>query len=65
MYLFLATNVLGTPLTTSLDELKRMAIQSVFESDEVKQLKEQKQIAELKGKLQQYSEENLCNIRVP
>ncbi len=46
--LFLATNVLGTPLTTTLEELTRTAIQSVFESDEVKQLKEQKQIADLK-----------------
>lgn len=46
--LYLLTNVLGTPITTSLDELTRMAIQSVFESEEVKLLKEQKQIAELK-----------------
>lgn len=46
--LFLITNVLGTPLTTTLEELTRMAIQSVFESEEVKQLKEQKKIAELK-----------------
>jgi hypothetical protein len=46
--LFLATNVLGTPLTTTLEELTRMAIQSVFENDEVKKLKEQKEIAELK-----------------
>ena len=46
--LYLVTNVLGTPLTTTIDELTRMAIQSVFESEEVKLLKEQKQIAELK-----------------
>ena len=46
--LFLVTNVLGTPLTTTIDELTRKAIQSVFESEEVKLLKEQKQIAELK-----------------
>lgn len=46
--LYLLTNVLGTPITTTLDELTRIAIQSVFESEEVKQLKEQKQIAELK-----------------
>lgn len=46
--LYLLTNVLGTPVTTTIEELTRMAIQSVFESNEVKQLKEQKQIAELK-----------------
>lgn len=46
--LYLLINILGTPITTTLDELPRMAIQSVFESKEVKQLKEQKQIAEIK-----------------
>lgn len=46
--LYLLTNVLGTPITTTIDELTRVAIQSVFESEEIKQLKEQKQIAELK-----------------
>ena len=46
--LYLITNVFGTPLTTTLDELTRMAIQSVFESEEIKQLKEQKKVAELK-----------------
>lgn len=46
--IYLLTSVLGTPLTTTLDELTRMAIQHVFESDEVRQLKEQKEIAELK-----------------
>lgn len=46
--LYLVTNVFGTPLTTTIEELTRMAIQSVFESEEVKLLKEQKQIAELK-----------------
>lgn len=46
--LYLITNVLGTPLTTTLDELTRMSIQSVFESEEIKQLKEQKKVAELK-----------------
>ena len=35
-------------LLLHLEELTRMAIQSVFESEEVKQLKEQKKIAELK-----------------
>lgn len=46
--IYLVTNVLGTPITTTLEELTRIAIQSVFESEEVKNLKEQKQIAELK-----------------
>ena len=46
--LYLVTNIFGTPLTTAIDELTRMAIQSVFESEEVKLLKGQKQIAELK-----------------
>lgn len=46
--LYLLTNVLGTPITTTLDELTRIAVQTVFESEEVKQLKEQKQIAEIK-----------------
>ena len=46
--LYIITTLLGTPLTTSIDELTRMAIQSVFESTEVKQLKEQKEIAEIK-----------------
>ena len=46
--LYLVTNVFGTPLTTTIEELTRMAIQSVFESEEAKLLKEQKQIAELK-----------------
>lgn len=46
--LYFITNFLGTPLTTTIDELTRMAIQSVFESEEVKQLKEEKKIAELK-----------------
>lgn len=46
--LYIITNVLGTSITTTLDELTRMAIQSVFESEEIKQLKEQKKEAELK-----------------
>lgn len=46
--LYIITNLLGTPLTTTIEELTRMAIQSFFESEEVKQLKEQKEIAELK-----------------
>lgn len=46
--LYIITTLLGTPLTTAIDELTRTAIQSVFESAEVKQLKEQKEIAELK-----------------
>lgn len=46
--LYIITTLLGTPLTTAIDELTRMAIQSVFESAELKQLKEQKEIAELK-----------------
>ncbi|MGM9796143.1 MAG: hypothetical protein ACI3ZY_00920 [Parabacteroides sp.] len=46
--LYIITTLLGTPLTTAIEELTRMAIQSVFESTEVKQLKEQKEIAELK-----------------
>lgn len=46
--LYIITTLLGTPLTTAIDELTRMAIQSVFESVEIKQLKEQKEIAELK-----------------
>lgn len=46
--LYIITNLLGTPLTTTIDELVRMTIQSVFESKEIKQLKEQKEIAELK-----------------
>lgn len=46
--LYIITTLLGTPLTTAIDELTRMAIQSFFESAEVKQLKEQKEIAELK-----------------
>lgn len=46
--LYIITTLLGTPLTTTIDELTRMAIQTVFESTEIKQLKEQKEIAELK-----------------
>ena len=46
--LYIITTLLGTPLTTTIEELTRMAIQLVFESTEVKQLKEQKEIAELK-----------------
>jgi len=46
--LYLITNVLGTPITTALDELTRMAIQSVFKNEEIKQLKEQKKAADLK-----------------
>lgn len=46
--LYILTNLLGTPLTTTLDELTRMAIHAIFETEEIKQLKEQKQIAELK-----------------
>lgn len=46
--LYIITTIFGTPLTTAIDELTRMAIQSVFESAEIKQLKEQKEIAELK-----------------
>ena len=46
--LYIITNLLGTPLTTAIDELTRMAIQSVFEREEIRQLKEQKKIAELK-----------------
>ena len=46
--LYIITTLLGTPLTTTIEELTRMAIQSVFESTEVKQLKEQKEIADLK-----------------
>lgn len=46
--LYVITTLFGTPLTTAIDELTRMAIQSVFESAEIKQLKEQKEIAELK-----------------
>lgn len=46
--LYIITTLLGTPLTTTIDELTRMAIQAVFESAEVKQLKEQNEIAELK-----------------
>lgn len=46
--LYIITTLFGTPLTTAIDELTRMAIQSVFESAEIKQLKEQKEIAELK-----------------
>ena len=34
--LYIITNLLGTPLTTTIDELVRMAIQSVFESEEIK-----------------------------
>lgn len=45
--LYIITNLFGTPLTTTIDELTRMAIHSVFESTEVKRLKEQKKIAEL------------------
>lgn len=46
--LYIITTLFGTPLTTTIDELTRTAIQSVFESTEIKQLKEQKEIAELK-----------------
>lgn len=46
--LYIITTLFGTPLTTAIDELTRMAIQSAFESEEVKQLKQQKEIAELK-----------------
>lgn len=46
--LYIIATLLGTTLTTAVDELTRMAIQSVFESVEVKQLTEQKEIAELK-----------------
>lgn len=46
--LYIITNLLGTPLTTTIEELTRMAIQSFFESEEIKQLKERKEIAELK-----------------
>lgn len=46
--LYIITTLLGTPLTTTIDELTRMAIQSAFESEEVKQLKEHKEVAELK-----------------
>lgn len=46
--LYIITTLFCTPLTTAIDELIRMAIQSVFESAEIKQLKEQKEIAELK-----------------
>lgn len=46
--LYIITNLLGTPLTTAIEELTRMAIQSVFEREEIRQLKEQKKIAELK-----------------
>ena len=45
--LYLITNVLGTPITAILGELTQMAIQTVFESKEIKRLEEQKQIAEL------------------
>ena len=46
--LYIITNLFGTPLTTTIDELTRMSIQSAFESDEIKRLKERKEIAELK-----------------
>lgn len=46
--LYIITTLFGTPLTTAIDELTRMAIHSAFESEEVKQLKQQKEIAELK-----------------
>ncbi len=69
--LYLITNILGAPITATLDELTRMAIQTVFESEEVKQLKAQKQIAELKydiarieaetKRLSQSIDENIVN----
>lgn len=40
--LYIITTLLGTPLATAIDELTRMAIQSVFEREEIRQLKEQK-----------------------
>ena len=46
--LYIITTLIGTPLTTSIDELTRMAIQSAFESEEIRQLKEQNEEAELK-----------------
>lgn len=46
--LYIITTLLGTPLTTTIDEVVRMVIKSFFESEEIKQLKEQKEIAELK-----------------
>lgn len=46
--LYIITTLLGSPLATTIDELTRMAIQSLFERKEVKLLKEQKEIAELK-----------------
>lgn len=49
--LYIITTLFGTSLTTAIDELTRMAIQSLFESAEIKQLKEQKEIAELKLKI--------------
>lgn len=46
--LYIITNFFGTPITTAIEELTRMAIQAVFESEEIKNLKQQKKIAELK-----------------
>ena len=46
--LYLITNVLCGPIAATVDELTRLTIRSVFESEEVKKLRQQKEIAELK-----------------
>ena len=45
--LYMITNVLGAPVTTTIDELIRMGIHYIIEDEEVKKIKKQKQIAEI------------------
>ena len=46
--LFLCTNVVGTPITTTLDYLTRKALDYVFEDPEIKALEKEKKKEELK-----------------
>lgn len=45
--IFIVTNVIFTPITTSIDELTRLKIGSFFETSEIKELKDEKLKAQL------------------
>jgi hypothetical protein len=60
---YLCTNVLSTPLTTTLDVLTQQVIESFFEDPEIKELKKRKEKAKLEYDIAKIESETkqLCN----
>lgn len=63
LFIFILTNILMAPITTTLDVITRRAIETFFEDSEIRELKKKKEKAELEYDIAKIESETklLCN----